>query len=163
MSFKDFLDIVLFMGTCFLSVSALLIGSFDRFYKLFYEKCLLQPEFIFYWGLGFFVFSILYGLNLYSSSKGTYLSMQMSAGPLEIDKKVLKELIDHTTNKNFSELNMESEVEIVENQIEITAKSDPIDFKKHKKILRKLEKEIGQELSKTLSYKKPFQFNLKMK
>lgn len=164
MTFKDFLDVTLFVGFCFLTAGTLLVSWSDKFYKVFYENYLLHPEDLFYWGLGLFAFNLIYGLNLYFSSKGSCLSIKMSSGLLEIDKKLLKDLIDLTTKRSFADLNMESEVEIQEDQtLSITAKSDPIDFKKHKMVLKKLEKEIGLELSNTLSYKRPFLFNLKMR
>jgi len=164
MRYKDFLDAFVFIGLCAISVALFAISSETGAYQYFYRSVLLYPESLFYWGLCVSLFTLLYGLAIYAATRGSFLVLKMKGGKAEVDQKILKKLVDCVTKKNFSELSIVNKVEIKEDQtLQITAETDPIDFNRHKIILEKLEKEIGHELSETLSYKKPFTFKLRMR
>lgn len=164
MRYKDFLDTFIFIGLCILTVSFFTLSLEGGAYEYFYQNILLYPNTFFYWGLVLAFFTIVYGLSLYAASRGSFLMLRMKGGKAQMDQKMLEDLINCVTKKSFSHLHIKNQVEIQEDEtLEITAETDPIDFNRHKLILEKLEKEISHELSQTLSYKKPFTFNLKMR
>lgn len=83
---------------------------------------------------------------------------------IEVDKNLLKGLVDVVLERDFSSMNIESSVEVKEdNSIWIETKTNTLSFKEQKKVLQQLEKKIGKALSESLAYKAPFYLTLKMR